>query len=156
MKGVGFRKARGEDVSLLAEIERASFLPTEAFPKRHIRSLLRNVHGTILSEVILWDDEVAGWACWMFRRGSRVVRLYSLALFPSFRGRGIGEAYLRERFKEFSRVYAFCHLEVRVSNERAQALYRRLGFEVKERLPLYYGDEDGYRMRLDLQSYRSL
>jgi len=92
----------------------------------------------------------------MKRRGSRVIRLYSLALLPSYRGKGIAEKYLRYRLREFASFYAFCHLEVRVSNERAYALYTRLGFTVKERLEGYYGDEDGYRMRLDLRLYKSL
>lgn len=155
-KEVGFRQATIDDLDIVVEIEKSSFSPGEAFGRRQIRSLLSNRRGSVLSEILLWGEEVAGWACWMKRRGSRVIRLYSLALLPSYRGKSIAEKYLRYRLREFASFYAFCHLEVRVSNERAYALYTRLGFTVTERLEGYYGDEDGYRMRLDLRLYKSL
>jgi len=83
------------------------------------------------------------------------VRLYSLAILQHVRGRGIGEGYLRKRLTELAREYDFCHLEVRVTNHAALSLYEKIGFVVWKRLPRYYVDEDGYRMRLDIRFWRS-
>lgn len=155
-KVVSFRQATIDDLDMVVGIEKSSFSPDEAFGRRQLRSLLLNQRGSVFSDILLWGEDLAGWACWIGRRGSRVIRLYSVALLPSYQGKGIAEEYLRMRLKEFARSYSFCHLEVRLSNERAFALYKRLGFTVKERLEGYYGNEDGYRMRLDLRLYKSL
>ncbi|MFN3659902.1 MAG: GNAT family N-acetyltransferase [Brevinematales bacterium] len=155
-KGVSFRQATIDDLDRVVYIEKSSFSPDEAFGRRQILYLLSNQRGSVFSEILLWGEEMVGWACWLGRGGSRVIRLYSIALLPSYQGKGIAEEYLRMRLTKFALSYSFCHLEVRVSNERACALYTRLGFTVKERLEGYYGDEDGYRMRLDLRVYKSL
>lgn len=72
----------------------------------------------------------------------------SIAVLPHARGMGIAEALMRrtlEALREYgaSEVY----LEVRVSNEPAIKLYRKLGFEPIRRLHAYYIDgEDAWLM----------
>ncbi len=156
MMGVSFYQASMVDEETIVAIERKCFGRGDAFPRWQIRKLLSNPYGSVLAEVVVFDGERAGWGCWMTRKGSRVVRLYSIAVLPDFRGRGIAEEYLHRKLREFSEEYRFCHLEVRVSNAPAIRLYTRLGFVIVKELPGYYGDEDGYRMRLDLRSYISL
>lgn len=41
-------------------------------------------------------------------------------------------------------------LEVRKNNEKAQTFYRKFGFEISEKIPNYYKDDDGYVMKLFL------
>ncbi len=67
-------------------------------------------------------------------------------------GRGIGAELLadllaRAREARSRRVF----LEVRESNDVAQRLYRRAGFEPVGTRPRYYGDEDAVVMRLTLR-----
>lgn len=151
MTKIRIRQATLDDEKMLIEIEKHAFNMRDAFGKRHIRYLLSNPHGSIISDVILWEEKVVGWACWMMRKRSTVVRLYNLALLPFFQGKGIAKEYLKIRLQEFAKTHDYCHLEVRISNERARALYTTMGFSIKERLVGYYGDEDGYRMRLRLR-----
>ena len=66
--------------------------------------------------------------------------IISLAVHPEKRRRGIGSQLLRSvtHYPHIKKVWA----EVRVSNQRAQTFYQRMGFETIGRLPNYYGDED--------------
>ncbi|MFM9105505.1 MAG: ribosomal protein S18-alanine N-acetyltransferase [Chloroflexota bacterium] len=66
-----------------------------------------------------------------------------------YRGRGLGEALLAAVFDEaVRRGVNWVTLEVRVSNETAQALYRKWGFTVQGTRKRYYSDnnEDAYIM----------
>jgi ribosomal-protein-alanine N-acetyltransferase len=46
-----------------------------------------------------------------------------------------------------------CYLEVRVTNQEAISLYKKLGFEITRTIHGYYADgEDAFVMTLDLQS----
>ena len=66
--------------------------------------------------------------------------IISLAVHPEKRRKGIGSQLLRSvtHYPHIKKVWA----EVRVSNQRAQTFYQRMGFETIGRLPNYYGDED--------------
>ena len=58
-----------------------------------------------------------------------------------WQGRGLGEWFLLEIFDLMEESGAeACTLEVRVSNLRAQSLYRRLSFGVAGRRRRYYSD----------------
>jgi len=65
MGEVMVRPARREDLDMLVAIERECFAPGEAFDRVHIRRLLRNPAGSVIAEVILLENEVVGWGCWM-------------------------------------------------------------------------------------------
>lgn len=77
-------------------------------------------------------------------------KIVSLAVRKEFRGSGIGEYLMRraiERLKEKGKKEI--GLEVRVSNQVAQRLYKKLGFKIAETIPSYYSDgEDAYYMVL--------
>lgn len=65
----------------------------------------------------------------------------TIAVHPAWRGQGVGEqllAALLERVLDLGAVSAT--LEVRVSNEPAQALYRHYAFEIVGRRKRYYRD----------------
>jgi ribosomal-protein-alanine N-acetyltransferase len=76
----------------------------------------------------------------------------SVAVLPELRRRGIGEALLAEAMKGM-RLYNAkqCFLEVRVTNEPAISLYKKLGFQVTRTINGYYADgEAAYVMSLKL------
>ena len=72
----------------------------------------------------------------------------SVAVMPECRRRGVGGA-LVVKAMEGMRVYGVkqCYLEVRVTNEEAVRLYKKLGLEVTRTIRGYYADgEDAYVM----------
>ncbi len=85
------------------------------------------------------SGEVLGYAvCWNVAGESH---LLNIAVHPESRGRGVGEALVRECIRRGARAgSARIHLEVRVGNEEAQGLYRRLGFVFQGIRKRYYAD----------------
>jgi ribosomal-protein-alanine N-acetyltransferase len=85
----------------------------------------------------------------------------SIAVRRVYRGMGIGEGLLIALIDLATRLDAgVVTLEVRVSNEIAQALYKKYGFNVVGRRPKYYSDdgEDAMLMSTDsltLASFQS-
>lgn len=73
----------------------------------------------------------------------------TLAIRSSWRGRGLGELMLLSLIESaLARQAELVTLEVRVSNQRAQNLYLKYGFEIVGKRPGYYTDnnEDAYIM----------
>lgn len=67
--------------------------------------------------------------------------LMNIAVTPTFQRQGLGELLLLVVLDSMRALgAATCTLEVRPSNTRAQALYRRLGFHVEGRRRRYYLD----------------
>ncbi len=74
--------------------------------------------------------------------------IVSVAVLPSYRRKGIGEALIVKAV-DGMRLYNAkqCFLEVRTTNEEAINLYKRLGFDVSRTIHGYYADgEDAYVM----------
>lgn len=75
----------------------------------------------------------------------------TIASHPDHRRKGYGEAVLAGMMRRALVLNVdFIALEVRVTNDGAQALYRKYGFEVNGIKPRYYLDnhEDAYDMRV--------
>jgi len=80
------------------------------------------------------------------------LRLMNVAVQASMRRRGVGRALVTEAIRQgLTHTATRAVLEVRVSNEPAQSLYRRLGFVEIGRRPRYYSnpDEDAVLMEMD-------
>jgi len=74
--------------------------------------------------------------------------IVSVAVLPQNRRKGIGEALVNEATKGMQQYGAKqCFLEVRVTNEPAISLYKKLGFQITRTIKGYYADgEDAYLM----------
>jgi len=72
----------------------------------------------------------------------------SVAVMPEHRKKGVGEALVSSAMDAMRTYNAKqCYLEVRVSNDPAIELYKKLGFEVTRTSQSYYADgEDAYIM----------
>jgi ribosomal-protein-alanine N-acetyltransferase len=92
-------------------------------------------------------DQVAGFAgMWALYDEAHVT---TIGVSPEHRGKGLGELLLVTLFEEADRRNAeWVTLEVRVSNDSAQALYRKYGFTQQGVRKRYYSDngEDAYIM----------
>lgn len=99
------------------------------------RKLGRGTEGTAVSTPIL------GFAgMWLAFDEAHIT---TIGVEPEHRGRGLGELLLVAMFDEaFRRHTNWLTLEVRVSNEAAQALYLKYGFHEQGRRLRYYSDNN--------------
>ncbi|MBI3899721.1 MAG: GNAT family N-acetyltransferase [Gammaproteobacteria bacterium] len=146
------RRARLSDIDALLELERV--FPTDRLSRRSFQHLLLRAHADVWIGV-LGDHLVANIAV-LYRADSKRARIYSLVVAPAARGRGIAQTLLalaeksaRRRGRE--RLY----LEVRLDNRAAIALYRKLGYQRRQRLPGFYEDgTDALRLEKNLRRER--
>lgn len=108
------------------------------------------------------DRKIAGYIMCRIEMGlsnlglSGVVKkghVVSVAVMSEARRRGIGEALVNSAMQGMRGYGARqCYLEVRVTNQEAIALYKKLGFEVTRTIHGYYADgEDAFVMSKSLQ-----
>lgn len=95
------------------------------------------------------ECRIVGYGGMWFIQGE--AHISTIAVHPRARGRGWGEVLLAAMVQRGVRLGATeVGLEVRVSNETAQNLYRKWGFQIADVKKGYYrnNDEDAYDMRL--------
>lgn len=142
------RKMTVEDVPAVSAIDRMSF--TLPWPESAFRYEVNDNHlaqcfvaetgdGQIVAAVVSWViiDEL---------------HIATVATHPDFRRQGIGAQIFQDSLRNgFAAGARLAFLEVRESNEAAQAMYRRFGFEATGRRPKYYKDngEDAILMTLE-------
>jgi [ribosomal protein S18]-alanine N-acetyltransferase len=118
------RPAERRDVPALLEIEKAMF------PEPWTRSMLLDEIVTAENRrytVAVEEGRIVGYLGLMFVAGE--VHVNTLAAAPGEEGRGVATSLLDEGLGEArARGVTRATLEVAVSNERAQSLYRRYGF----------------------------
>lgn len=141
--------ARDADALLLLE---AAF-PGDRLSPRAIRRLLCSPSARVR---VIADDAgaVRGALVLLFRRGARAARIYSLAVDPVARGRGLAQTLIVDAERTAAaRGCDRVRLEVRVDNLPALALYARQGYARVQRLTGYYEDgADGYRLEKRIAS----
>ena len=144
MSEPAIRFMRLKDVDAVAAIEQATF--ARPWSRESFRQeLTRNVAARYL--VAEENGEVLGYAgAWVILDESHIT---NIAVREDARGRGIGKRLTAELLQVLSNLGAgYATLEVRVSNERAQNLYKSLGFISVGKRKRYYEDnnEDAFLM----------
>ena len=145
-----------EDIEEVAEIDQLSF--ANPWPQSSYRYELTS---NPMSR--LWVAEV-GKLSGNFRLVGMIVvwliedeaHIATIAVHPDFRRKGIGRSLLAYALRESICVGArYAMLEVRKSNQEAQELYLKFGFEVVNRRARYYRDnnEDALLMNLNNLDY---
>ena len=128
----------------LGDLDALERLETDAFPGDRLsrRSLRYYVSApTAVFLIIDWERTLAGDALVAFRQGSKIARLYSLAVAPGLTGRGLGQALLNaSEAAAGTRKRGALRLEVREDNAAAIALYRRSGYHEYGRELDFYED----------------
>ncbi len=138
------RFMRLKDVDAVADIEQETF--ARPWSRESFRQeLTRNAVARYL--VAEEDGKILGYAgAWVILDESHIT---NIAVREEARGRGIGKKLTSRLLQILSNLGAcYATLEVRVSNERAQNLYRSLGFISVGKRKRYYEDnnEDAYLM----------
>lgn len=131
------RPARATDLPDLLAIE-ARF-PGDRLSARQFSHHLGNPRARL--RVAAAGPEVAGYHLVLLRAGSAWARLYSIAVDPAVRGRGLGRRLLADAEAQ-ARVAGRrgLRLEVRQDNVAAVALYEAAGYRRLAALPAYYQD----------------
>ncbi|MEW8970671.1 ribosomal protein S18-alanine N-acetyltransferase [Mesobacillus jeotgali] len=147
-KTITFRHMTVDDLDEVMEVEVNSFtIPwsREAF----FNELTKNQFAQYL--IVEVDQKVVGYCgVWIIIDEAHIT---NIALLPEYRGMRLGEA-LMAKVMELAREMGAVRmtLEVRVSNVRAQNLYRKFGFEEGAIRKQYYTDnmEDALVMWVNL------
>jgi ribosomal-protein-alanine acetyltransferase len=143
------RRARRGDHAALLALERRSFRGDRLSP-RQLRRHLDNRRAWLA--VAERNGAVLGDALLLFRAGSAIARLYSIAVAPEARGAGVGARLLRAaEAAARARGCRRLRLEVRADNAAAIALYEARGYRRFGRRPGYYDDgADAWRYQREL------
>ena len=148
------RPATLDDLPALLDLEEVSFRH-DLISRRNFRHILTGANAVSLVEA---DREgICAYVTVLFRDGTRVGRIYSLAVAPRCRGRGLGRKLLKAAEKASkARGCTALRLEVHTRNARAKRLYKDSGYSVFGRHTDYYEDgADALRLEKLLPSPRA-
>ncbi|MEH7252230.1 ribosomal protein S18-alanine N-acetyltransferase [Neobacillus niacini] len=131
-----FRYMNEEDIDQILEVEHASFTTPwsrEAF----YNEIYNNKFAVYI--VLEEDHKIIGYCgAWIVIDEAHVT---NIAILPSYRGKKLGEALLRKMMFVAKDMGArSMTLEVRVTNQVAQSLYRKFGFQNGGIRKNYYSD----------------
>lgn len=148
-----FRRMTLDDLPDIMSIEQDSFT-TPWTEEAFINELTNNMFAQYM--VMEYQGKVIGYGgMWIIVDEAHIT---NIAILTPYRGQGLGKRLMHELQKTARFLGAVrMTLEVRASNEIAQRLYRRYGFEAAGIRPGYYSDnqEDAVIMWADLPKGRT-
>lgn len=146
MSEVIIRPAIDADIDGLDDLEQQSF-HSDRLSRRRLKHWIRAKNRVFL--VASQDSNVLGYGLVLLHRGTRLARLYSLAVSSHARGLGLGRKLLLALEKETAdKKRFFMRLEVATDNEPAIGLYQSLGYSRFACISDYYEDHrDALRMQ---------
>ena len=149
---ITIRPAAAGDLEGLLRLETACF-DTDRLSRRSFRRWLQAPHGILL--VAQRGVSLLGYGLVWCHRGTRLARLYSLAVDPDARGQRVASSLLHALEQEAARRgRLFMRLEVGSGNSRAIALYASAGYRVFGAYRHYYDDDsDALRMQKTIQRF---
>ncbi len=145
-----YRLANKEDLNALVDLENACF-QTDKLSPRSMKRWIQSEHAVLL--LAEENDQVIAYGLVWCHRGTRLARLYSLAVNPSMRGKGLARellAQLETHTAKKGRLYM--RLEVSKSNQAAITLYEQSGYRIFGEYSDYYDDHmDALRMQKQIR-----
>ncbi|WP_404340271.1 GNAT family N-acetyltransferase/peptidase C39 family protein [Pseudoalteromonas mariniglutinosa] len=145
------RLAASSDLPALLEIEQQSF-SQDRLSSRSLKRWLTAHHG-IFMVAHSAKGALLGYGLVWCHKGTRLARLYSLAILPSEQGKGIaGQLLTALEKKTAERGRLYMRLEVAVNNNAAIQLYKKRGYRVFGQYSDYYDDHsDALRMQKNIR-----
>ena len=144
------RLAESSDLDQLLNIETSCF-QIDRLSKRSFKRFIKpGAHQFI---VLIENQTVFAYALILYRAGTNLARLYSIAVLPEYQGRGYSKLLLN-RVEELAadKHCVFLRLEVDVNNISAISLYKKYAYSVIGRIPHYYENgADAIRMEKHIQ-----
>jgi len=151
-KGAGLANNGCEPIMIrrfeLRDLEEVLQIEAQAFPKSSYTREMFLHYYRVHPETFLVFEEDRVWGYIIFKPDGHVI---SLAVAPPSRRRGVGRR-LMEACESMCRTGRL-RVEVREGNTGAQSFYKSLGFQLKSRIPFYYGTEDAYVMEKKIESF---
>lgn len=148
------RHAQKTDLTALLEIEDRCFT-SDKLSRRSFSHFIKP--GSHELWLLTQNDQVLGYALILYRAGTNLARLYSIALQPQAQGKGYAQQLLS--FVQDIVASKFCvymRLEVNISNQSAIKLYEKNGYRKISQIAHYYEDgSDALRMEKRLHSSAS-
>ena len=143
---LALRPGRLTDVDALAALEQRAFRG-DRISRRGFRQFVRSPRAALI--VAEEDGVLAGYALVLFRQGSGIARLYSIAVDPHFARRGLGSMLLgAAEAAALAHDRVVMRLEVHENNAKAIARYRKAGYNLFGRHFQYYADR-GHALRFE-------
>lgn len=142
---IHFRLAESEDLTRLLDIETICF-NMDILSRRSFMHFIRpGAHELTVAEI---NGEVVGYVLVLYRTGTNLARMYSIAVIPDKQGKGIARQLMdTAEHAGRERLCAFMRLEVNISNKKAIHLYRKNGYRSIGKIENYYEDgSDALRM----------
>ena len=141
-----FRLAQGQDLDRLCELEEQTF-EIDRLSRRSLQRWIENDRAILLLAE-RGGQTIAYGLVWLLQ-GTRLARLYSIAVDPQQRGGGVARQLLSELERlTVEHGHLFMRLEVAAHNEAAIHLYQRTGYRVFGAYEDYYEDHsDALRMQ---------
>jgi ribosomal protein S18 acetylase RimI-like enzyme len=135
---VVIRDAEDEDLEGLSALEARSFA-SDRMARRNLKRLIDRKSARL--RVAVGRSGLRGYHLVLFRKGSSVARLYSIAVDDRHRGAGLGRRLLADAEVLAARQSKRAlRLEVREDNLPAIRLYERRGYRLIGRHARYYAD----------------
>ncbi|MFP3352972.1 GNAT family N-acetyltransferase/peptidase C39 family protein [Pseudoalteromonas sp. SIMBA_153] len=149
------RPAITSDLKALVALENTCF-SNDKLSARSLKRWLGAKHGILL--VAEQNAQLCGYGLVWCHKGTRLARLYSLAVLPTMQGKGIAKKLLNELEKATSeRGRIYLRLEVAVNNDSAIGLYKSVGYRVFGQYSDYYDDHsDALRMQKNIRQTSEL
>jgi ribosomal-protein-alanine N-acetyltransferase len=129
--------AEADEIDRIFEIEQKCFPEEVAYSKRQLEYLILNANSDCLVEK--QDGVIRAFLIVTFRRGSLTCNIETIDVDPAFKNKGIGLKLLKAAETDMKRRgIRWSQLEVSEGNESALQLYKKAGYNFKERLEGYY------------------
>ena len=163
---LNIREATSADFDELLAIEQQCFA-SDRLSRRSFKHHLQSEHSVLIVADRPQANKpsmLAGYALCLLHKGTRLARLYSLAVLPTMQGMSVGKRLLEESEQiAAANGRLFMRIEVAESNQSAINLYKRQGYRVFGEYHDYYDDhQDALRMQktvrhapADLQTLRA-
>ena len=136
--GLEIRPVQEEDLAALYALEQRCFA-TDRLSRRRFRHWVSASNREFL--VATLNDELLGYGLVLIHRGTRLARLYSLAVSDTARGLGLGRRLLHAlETATTQRGRLYMRLEVAEDNKAAITLYESLGYVAFGAYADYYED----------------
>lgn len=154
-----YRRACLDDLDALMSIEAVCF-DNDRLSKRSFRHHIQSEHSDLFVAESSNDNAInrlLGYGLSLYHRGTRLARLYSMAVLPEARGLGLAKNLLQRlehAAAEQGRLYM--RLEVAKNNKVAISLYEASGYRIFGEYSDYYEDHsDALRMQKTIRQVQS-
>lgn len=150
---ITIRFAEQSDLAQLLNIEAQCF-STDQLSRRSFKHHLVSYHSVLLVVHEQNQQTLLGYTLVLLLKGTRLARLYSIAVTPDARGMKLGQQLLiasEQAAVDSGRT--FMRLEVATSNAHAIALYQAQGYRTFGQYKGYYDDhQDALRMQKTIRN----